>query len=78
MGFAVGCECEICKAIDAASLRLVEAEFATDVHMAEKLIKEVVPYSINAIDAEALNTLQLLAGFHGPTFYKMLLARKNV
>lgn len=69
------CECNSCIALMAAD-RLVDAGICVDSEAAFIALRRVVPIHSNLITAQNKATLVSLAGFHGATLYKILLARR--
>jgi len=70
------CNCNSCILTHAADV-LINAGLCPDIETACLALQDVVPYPSSLTWLGNLSTLKLIAGFHGATIYKMLLARKS-
>jgi len=72
--FLGNCPCPCCQSIDAAD-HLINAGICSDYETSLTAIKAVLPFPSDFTDPKNATVLSLLAGHHGVTVYKMLMAR---
>lgn len=71
-----GCGCNGCIS-GAAIERLIEAGLCADSNTGYDLLDQILPIPSSFLDKENMAILTLIAGYHGATIYKILLARKT-